>query len=221
MREAGFLERNRISPTGLIIVVAMHGAAITALALSKMEMPTGPIFTPLPSADYRTPPGPEPVPEPPQPKQDVRPKSEITYVPPRIPDLPRTDSELTAKPTEDVTMFDPGPIGKDPVDARPADPPKPLPPVRVDAEMLGSSELQPPYPASEERAGNEGRVVIRVTVGTNGRVIDTAKVSATSEAFYRATERHARRAWRFKPATVGGKPVESAKTITVHFRLDS
>ena len=45
------------------------------------------------------------------------------------------------------------------------------------------------------------------------------KVRAASDAFWRATQRHALRHWRFTPARVDGKPVESWTTITCHFRL--
>lgn len=219
MREAGFYDRHRISPTGLGLVVAMHGAVIAALALSKMEMPIPEVFTPLPTRDYTIPPDPEPIPEPPKPKQEVRPQAQIDYVKPLVPPLPNPANEIVPTPQPNVQYFDPLPPGPDPADVRPADPPKPAP-VRVEAVMLRSSELQPPYPASEERAGNEGRVSVRVTIGTNGRVTAVEKVSASSDAFYRATERHALRAWRFKPATLDGRPVEARKTITVHFRLD-
>ncbi len=66
-----------------------------------------------------------------------------------------------------------------------------------------------------------GSVTVVVTIGTDGRVKNVEKVRAASEAFYRATEQQALRHWRFKPATVDGKPVESRKTMTVHFRLDA
>ena len=47
------------------------------------------------------------------------------------------------------------------------------------------------------------------------------KIRATSDAFFRATERQALRHWRFKPATVDGRPVESRTTMTVHFQLQA
>jgi protein TonB len=87
--------------------------------------------------------------------------------------------------------------------------------------MDGRSELQPPYPASEQRAGSEGTVVVLLTIGADGRVKAVRRISAASEAFWRATERHALRHWRFKPATVDGVPVESTQRLTVHFRLDA
>ena len=89
------------------------------------------------------------------------------------------------------------------------------------ARLDSSSELQPPYPAAEERAEVEGSVVIRILIGTDGRVKAVEKVRATSDAFFRATERQALRHWRFKPATVDGRPVESRQTMTVRFQLNA
>ena len=42
MSEAGFLAQKPKSPTSLLIVIALHGAAITALALSKKCRPGPP-----------------------------------------------------------------------------------------------------------------------------------------------------------------------------------
>jgi protein TonB len=107
-------------------------------------------------------------------------------------------------------------------------PPPPLPPppraadpVRVQAKLKPGIELLPPYPPTEERAEREGKVVVRLVIGVDGRVKSVEKVSAASEAFWRATERHALRAWRFNPATVDGKPVETSQVMTVKFELES
>jgi protein TonB len=215
MAEGGFYEHRRVSPTGLILVVALHAAALTALAMSKMEMPIVDPFTPIKLRNYTEPPEPKPNPETEkQPK--ARPETKIDRVKPVVePPISRPGPIDLQKPV-DPPFFDPGPSGEA---VKPVDPPKAVP-VRVEAQMSRSSEKQPPYPVSEQRSGTEGRVAIRVRIGTNGRVIAAEKVSATNDAFYRATERHALRAWRFKPATLDGKPVESSKVINVTFRLD-
>jgi protein TonB len=44
-------------------------------------------------------------------------------------------------------------------------------------------------------------------------------VSATSPAFFEATRRQALSKWRFKPATRGGVPQESWKTMSVRFEI--
>lgn len=227
MTEGGFFERRTISPTGIVIVVALHAAAITALALSKMEMPDMKIFEPIEIEDIKVPPVPEPIP--PEPAKDLREKpvprnTQIDVVPPRVPMVP-SGPAILHDPTLDPPVFDTRPPPKviePPADLKP--PPAKLPPVqppvRVDAKMRGTN-LQPPYPASEEAKEIEGTVSIRVTIGADGRVKAAQKMSATSDAFYRATERHALRAWRFSPATVDGKPVESSKVLTVQFQLDN
>jgi protein TonB len=154
---------------------------------------------------------------------------------------PKVDIRFTAPPVErpvrtpGPTAVDP-PVGDTPLDAiagetaDPYVPPRQIeeprvtptpPPVRVAAQLDSRSDLQPPYPDSEIRRQREGTVVIRVTIGANGRVTAASKVSATSDAFYAATERHARSEWRFRPATVDGRPIESQKTMTVQFRLDN
>lgn len=223
MPDGGFYERRRISPTGITIVLLIHGAAITALAMSKMDMPGMKVFEPLKIKNVPIPPDPAPIPDPP--KQDIKPKQQIDMPTPIVPPVQRPNApDVVIIPGPVVPIFDTRPPGGD--IAPPADPPKPVPqppkadPVRSEATMLRSSELQPPYPASEMRAEVEGSVSIRVTIGPNGRVVRAEKVSATSNAFYQATERHALRAWRFKPATVDGKPVESTKVITVRFQLN-
>lgn len=220
MTEGNFLEQRSRSPLSLGVVIVAHAAALTALALSKMEMPAE-IFTPI---EIKHIPDTIPPPEnPPETKEKVRePQQSVIDRPkPPIPLLPDDVVALDDRPREPV-IFDTGPIGT--ADPTPLDPPEPRPlpePVRTDAQMDPRSELQPDYPAAEERAQVEGSVTVRVLIGTDGRVKSVEKVRAASDAFFRTTERQALRHWRFKPATVDGRPVESRKTITVHFRLDA
>lgn len=217
MADGGFFEtRRRISPTGLTIVILLHGAAITALALSKMEVIGPTVIPPTTIYDVFDPPEPEPIPDPPK-QPEVKPKSQVDYVKPIVPPLPRQSDPVVVQPRDNVVIFDPRPIGRD----EPAPvPPKPIPapPAPTPAKMR-SGDLQPPYPPALEASQTEGKVAVRITIGADGRVKAVEKVSATHDAFFRATERHARRAWRFTPATRDGKPVESRQVITVDFQL--
>ena len=217
MPEGGFLEARRTSPTSLAIVILLHGAAITALALSKMEMPPAVDYGPMKITNI--PITPEPPPVPPEPRAKQLPDQRVTYREPMVRLPVDNSSNVDAEVTLDPPRFDPIP-SPDPGDALPQPRPLPMPePVRVEARIDARSELQPPYPASEERSGNEGIVRVRLTIGADGRVKAVERVSAASDPFYRATERHALRHWRFKPATVDGKPVESRKVMTVEFRI--
>lgn len=222
MAEAGFLEQKRIRPGAVTVVALMHGAALAALLLAKPEFIRETFTsTEVTQIEIKEPPPPEPQPQ----REPVR-QQRTTWTPTPNPPMP-VPTPLPAPDQPLVPVPDLGSrAGSEDVGGLPnlpaADPPRPEPapaPVRIDATMI-SGDLQPPYPASEQRAEREGSVVIRVTIGSNGRVIATEKVRATSDAFYETTERHARARWRFRPATVDGRPVEARKTLTVHFRLD-
>lgn len=212
MAEAGFFERRRVNAPGLVVVIAMHAAVLTAVALSKMEVvhvdfgPTKVKLIPLDS--------PPPEQKADQQRTERLPASRdkpVRIVKIRIPAETNTDPG----PAPSTAGVDEGSVIGDP--PIPFDPPRP--PVRIAAALDARAELQPPYPPSEERAGNEGVVVVRILIGTDGRVKAVEKVSAGSEAFFRATERQALRHWRFRPATVDGAPVESWQQLTVRFQM--
>ena len=132
-------------------------------------------------------------------------------MPPLPPVGPQVGTQPSGGDTGPTVIADPAP---------PRDPP--APPVRRGAEIdpRFASALQPQYPASEQRAGRTGTVVIRVTIGADGRVRAAERVSATSDAFWAAAERQALSRWRFRPATVDGRPVESSRVMTIHFRIE-
>ena len=82
-----------------------------------------------------------------------------------------------------------------------------------------SDAPKPKYPDAARRDGKEGRVLLRVLVNEEGR---TASVevnrSSGAEALDQAaveTIKH----WRFSPARLGDRPVESWVRIPIDFRL--
>ncbi len=82
-----------------------------------------------------------------------------------------------------------------------------------------AAALQPEYPPSMVRAEQEGAVVIRVLIGTDGRVKEAVIVSAATNDFAEATKRQALRKWRFKPGTRDGVLQEGWRTMNVRFEL--
>ena len=97
----------------------------------------------------------------------------------------------------------------------------PLPPVLTGAEVDAryARDFQPVYPSAEQRAGRDGVVTVKVLIGVDGRVREAIRVLATSDEFWRVTERQALTRWRFRPATRDAIPVEAWRTMTVRFRL--
>ena len=217
MYQATTYQPKTASPTSFGIVVLLHGAAIAALVFARMEMPAPPGYTETDVEMIEVPKPPEPEPLPPQPETRL-PEPQVRHIDPVVPPPPRPSEERIQSTQTERTFADPGPHRE----AEPLPKPEPLPPpvpVRKAAKLL-SGDLEPPYPISEQRAGTEGSVTVRLAIGTDGRVVRAEKVRATSEAFFQATQRHAMRNWRFRPATVDGRPIESSTVMTVHFKLD-
>ena len=79
--------------------------------------------------------------------------------------------------------------------------------------------FQPNYPSDERLAGHAGRVIVRVLIGTDGRVKDVQQISAASAAFFEATRKQALNKWRFRPGTRDGVAVEAWHTMAVSFVL--
>ena len=223
MSQGGYYQQKRGSPAGLTVVILLHGAAIAALAMANISVDVAPkvpnpdvIFIPDPIEPPPAPPEPRPDPKTPdQPQHRTR----IDQVPPKVPTMPSQGPVVDSRPVPEVP-YNPTPPGRAGIEpARPVPLPVPAQPVRRDAVMDSRSELQPPYPASEQRSGEEGTAVVRILIGADGRVQSVEKVRATNDAFFRAAERHALRNWRFKPATVDGRPVEARKTFSLKFEL--
>lgn len=212
MSGQGYSPQRPFSPASLAVVILLHGAALTALALSKTEV-VRPFFRPTFTTFIPAPPDPPRVADPvPAPRAHG---SSVKAVKPVVATVDRDPLVVTS--TRDVLTLDPQPpAGPGPASADPAPPP-----VRTAARLDSASELQPPYPPSEQRLGREGSVKVRVRIGADGRVRAVERISAASDAFWRATERQALRYWRFTPAMEDGRPVESDTVITVTFRLDA
>lgn len=81
----------------------------------------------------------------------------------------------------------------------------------------GAEEM---YPAMSRRLGEEGTVVLLLTVNEEGKVTE-AKVQTSSgfERLDEAAAKEAGRTWRFLPGTINGKPSAMQMPIKVTFKL--
>lgn len=79
--------------------------------------------------------------------------------------------------------------------------------------------VKPVYPASAEKQGTEGTVILRAVIGTSGQILSLSPYNGADPALTEAAEDAARQ-WHYQPTLLNGVPVEVATTITVTFRLD-
>ncbi len=209
------------NPGSFGVALAISGAMIGGLFYAAPEMlPFTPPDKPLVTYVPYTPPPPEPVPPADplirqQPRPAPRPDAPITVV-----QIPQAEG-FTVAP--DPLPYTP-PIGVEGTGTGTVavDPPKPTPVfVQPGVDQRYAADFQPNYPSEERRAEREGRVVVRVLVGTDGRVKQVERVSATTDTFYRATLDRALAKWRFKPATRDGVPVEAWRSMALTFVLQN
>lgn len=216
-----YAQGRSLKPGSLALAMGLTALPIVGLVLSTgvtrlIKLADPPLITenlPLP-------------PPPPQPQPKPRPEAKA----------PTTEKVFTTAPKIEVPVLHP--IDTTDILPPPPQPTQPgtgtgtvvdtgtppvVPPKLVDAIIDGryADAFQPPYPASEVRAGREGRVVVRVLIGADGRVKRVERVSAASDAFFAAVERQALTRWRFKPATRDGVAMEQWKQMSLRFELDS
>ncbi len=159
---------------------------------------------------------------PPPPEPTVKPEAQpeaqqpLPYVPPTV--ISHPDQPVIAS-TDIFPIEPPQPTIEKPGPTVIADPPLPMPLIGAQRDPRFADGYQPEYPSQELRAQRDGTVSVRVLIGTDGRVKAVEQINATSAAFFEATKRQALGKWRFKPATRGGIPQESWKTMSVRFEL--
>ncbi|HZG09802.1 MAG TPA: energy transducer TonB [Allosphingosinicella sp.] len=205
MTQGAYLETKR-SPTALTIVVLMHGAAITALAMSKMDVIS---VGPKPPTTIIDIPNPPPPPVPPEPlKQVQQPQQrQVVTQPPQIVQMVQRPVEFDTSPvpTPAQPYVQPGPVDIILPPAPPSPPPPAPQPKKVESARakanLASYVSNDDYPASAVRNEEQGTTRFQLTVGPDGRVAD-CRVTGTSgsNALDTATCRLMKSRARFTPA---------------------
>lgn len=207
---------DRHHPVAALFAVGLPTALVAAVALSPMIVQTLPesepqVWKPIMLEK----------PKPPEPQPDAKPQDQPTKTV-----IAATDSPLPPVSHEppvgriDEPYVPPAGTGAGPTVPAAIDPPV-RPPELVLARLdeRYAALFQPDYPARAQREGVEGVAVVRVLIGTDGRVKAVELVSTDDPAFFEATKRRALTKWRFKAATRGGVPEESWKEMRVRFEI--
>ncbi|HEY5705229.1 MAG TPA: energy transducer TonB [Terrimicrobiaceae bacterium] len=78
----------------------------------------------------------------------------------------------------------------------------------------------PAYPELSRRAGHTGVVLLRVSVGQNGRVASVKLIKSSGYSLLDDRARTTVQRWTFRPARRDGKPVATEVDVPIRFRLD-
>lgn len=76
------------------------------------------------------------------------------------------------------------------------------------------------YPKEASLQGIQGRVILRVRVGVDGRPADAEVARSSGHALLDSAALEQVKAWRFKPATEDGKPVPGTVSVPVIFQME-
>ncbi len=93
-------------------------------------------------------------------------------------------------------------------------------PVALAAQGIMSTHTKPPYPRLSLMLGEQGVVVLHLTISAQGTVQDAVVVRSSG---YQNLDLEARawviQQWRYRSATVGGQPVASTANVVIKFDL--
>ena len=211
--------RMKLDPGSLGLSAAMVGVMMAGLIFSTPDFVKVIKDKGLGITNIEVTPIPPPVEIKPLPKTKADPKPmENPFTPAREVETAQPSENTTATTTEFPTDLSAGTgtgtaLGGGEILTTPT-------PVIVAPGVNPRFNYQPDYPANERRLGNEGRVVVRVLVGTDGRIKQVEKISAASDAFFEATRRRALEKWRLTPGTKDGVPIEAWRTMSVSFVMN-
>lgn len=216
----GFADHRR-HPRALMFIVGGHAVLIAAVMTAKMDV-IPPLVTTKTIVDLIEAPKPPPPPPPPEtipePQQQVQPRNSQIDQPAPIREIPISDGpEISSVSLPPLPT--PGPIGTgtQPAPSRPI-----LDPVRVAAVFNTPDHLlRPPYPIDKQRLEEEGTLRLRLTIDERGRVIAVEPAGPVDRSFFESARKHLLAKWRYKPATVDGRPVRSSTVITLRFELET
>lgn len=223
--------RRNLAGIGIGIAVLFHGALLAAIvsAIGEVREPVAP---PQPYMTVSLVPPPAKTPEP-QPRPQAQPQKptetkpapqpQATPSPARKPaERPTLTSAATASNAAETTAeASAPPAPPTPAAAAPArEAPVAVVPPRFDAAYL--SNPAPTYPSASRRMGEEGRVLLRVQVGADGRPTDVS--IAKSSGFARLDDvarETVLRSWRFVPARQGDQAVAGTVKVPIDFTLSN
>ena len=80
------------------------------------------------------------------------------------------------------------------------------------------TKVEPAYPEVPRRANMGGRVTVQAVIGLDGNV-ESAEVFASTNSLFNQAALDAVRKWRYRPATMNGKPVRVFFSVQVDFLM--
>lgn len=209
-------------------VVGLHLAGVWALQSGLLRRAVELVVPVEVLAEFIEAPQPQipPAPPPPQAAPSPAPRPQPRPAPAPRPEPVASTTPAPSPLAPQVAPADPAPAAATPSPPAPPAPAAPPAPPTPPAVVLPSSQAdylnnpRPPYPALSRRLGEQGKVVLRVFIETDGTA-SRAEVR-TSSGFERLDEtaRQTVLRWRYVPGKRGGTPEAMWVTVPINFVLE-
>ena len=230
----------RYSSVSAAVSVALHVAVIVIVSLGLLkhshdDVEKPPVIIELVRPKPEPPPPPPkpepPKPEPPKPKppkpEPVRPEPPRPAPPAPVPTPPPAPSPAVSVPETKPAPQPPEPApapAPRPAPVPQAPPAPPAPPAKTDVSISASysaSNAKPVYPTMSKRMGEQGTVMLRVLVKSDGSAANVEVKSSSGFPRLDQSAVEAVKSWRFNPATLDGKPVDEWYQVPIPFKLQN
>jgi len=209
--------------------IAAHVLLLTVLPdwRKAKETPPIPLQVELLKPPEIQPPKPLPLEPPPPPK--IKPASQQREAKPIEP--PRTAPILIASPEAPPSPA--APVVPEQKPAPPPEPPRAQAPVAAPAPPAPATPLTPPrsdaaylnnprpaYPLAARRRGDQGTVLLRVLVTSDGLAASVTLEKTSGHSSLDDAALTAVKTWRFVPARQGGQAVEAPYVVPIVFKVE-
>ncbi|WP_440111473.1 energy transducer TonB [Acidovorax sp. BL-A-41-H1] len=228
-----FAKPGGVSRNAVIVgsVVALHVAALWALQSGLLRRAVEVVVPAELISEFIAPPAPKAAPPAP-PAPSVPPPAPRPKLAPPPPPAPLAIADPTPAPNAPTGVTRPQPPAPlaeapapvaPPAPAAPLAPPAPPAPPRIEMPSSDAAYLnnpKPAYPAISKRMGEQGKVVLRVLIGTDGL---PQKVEISQSSGFDRLDRQAQEAvmrWRFVPGKRNGIPEAMWNLVPVNFVLE-
>lgn len=224
---------------GMLAVVALHGAVIAWLLMHEEPMVVAPKPEPMTVSLITLPakkeeaPAPEVVPiikKQPVVKPVIKPKeTPVKPIERPAPVVERIVESAPDQPKFEASTQPSAPPLEAPAAAAPS---KPAPPAAPPKQEIVEEKVEPPkfgvaylnnpppeYPRLSQRAGEEGKVLMKVLVSAEGRPESVDVISSSGFERLDKAAVNAVKQWRFEPARKGGKALSAYVNVPLSFSL--
>ncbi len=207
----------------LVVVLLLHAGVLMLIQLGLIKSPLSKEEPPELQVNL-IPATPEPIKQPEPPKQQpvkqeapkqvniVKPVPQPKPTPMPTPNLPPSDNAPVAPATPPAPPAPP---------AEPAPAPAPSGPISVGINDIQCSDPQPGYPSMSQKMGEEGRAMVKLSIGTAGEVTNVALTSSSGSPRLDRAATEAARSIKCTPYKQNGHAVPVVASKPYVFKLDN